>query len=277
VNPYFAVKELRSTQFERFRDEVRALERFSGERSHPHLVRLLMTFEQESTFYLVFPWADGNVVDLWQRKPLAPSSKRDTKWLLGQCVGLTQGLYKIHNHPSWKLFLERRNIDTSEDNFMGTHCDIKPENILWFEKEDKLVITDFGLTQIHSPGTVSDVPRAQMVGCSRTYRPPEVDLLTSWSQKYDLWCMGCLFLEMISCFLLDYQETRKTFSMLRLEEDKGSIKEDKFFNMFRKIGEPETPVARVKTSVKDVSFAWYDLPSLIQIADLSSGSHVCAD
>ena len=252
ANPYFAVKELRATKYERFRDEVKALERFTGERGHPHLIRLLMTFEHRDTFYLIFPWADGNVVDLWKEKTIGPSSKDDTMWLISQCVGIAKGLYKIHNHPSWKVHLETRGIDTTEEDFMGTHCDIKPENILWYAKENKLVITDFGLTQIHSPGNVSQVPREQMQGFSRTYRPPEYDLGTTWSQKYDIWSMGCLFLEMISWFLLNYTETRETFNSLRLAEDTANVPEDKFFNTSVKSDQPGIHVAQVKASVKKV-------------------------
>ncbi|RSL50760.1 hypothetical protein CEP53_008699 [Fusarium sp. AF-6] len=77
----------------------------------------------------------------------------------------------------------------------GRHGDIKPENILWFNDGTKggtLKITDFVLTKFHTWDIRS----------SRCYRPPEVELGDGLIRpSYDIWSMGCLYLEFLAWLL----------------------------------------------------------------------------
>lgn len=247
------MKEIRSQDYEEFRDEVRVLERFSGSnKGHRHLIRLLMAFKHGEKYYLLFRWADGNLVDLWKKHRLSPASLSDTRWLIQQSLGIAHGLRKIHCHSSW----DRTDFNGSayyNGKNRGRHGDIKPENILCFENDEDtkhdLVISDFGLTRFHSPDSVS---RATNAGCSQTYRAPEFDIGKKLSPKYDIWSLGCLYLEFLTWFLLGFQETRHNFVNSRHADDDRKdegFKMDKFFNVTRN----GHPGAIVKQSVQNVS------------------------
>ncbi|KAI0000238.1 hypothetical protein F4779DRAFT_150097 [Xylariaceae sp. FL0662B] len=241
-NPYFAVKEINSTDAKGYEDEVRVLERFSGsQKGHDHLIRLLMAFQHGKQYYLVFPLAQGNLVDLWSQAQRSPTSLQQSRWVIKQCLGMADGLKKIHRNFSW---FKNRNTDGNGlldvDKNRGRHGDIKPENILCFrnpgEDDSRLVISDFGLTRFHSANSVSNVPPDKVGGLSRTYRPPEFDMKSSISQAYDMWSLGCLYLEFISWFLLGYDETRDKFNQARIDDDISNPhnppnQEDKFFNL----------------------------------------------
>lgn len=82
-----------------FKKEVAALEQVMHE-GQPHLIRLLATFETKEKYCLIFPWADGNLMDfwqmnLWQKKP-TPECHRFGLWFGKQCTGLARGLLSIH-------------------------------------------------------------------------------------------------------------------------------------------------------------------------------------
>ncbi|KAI8623796.1 hypothetical protein F5Y19DRAFT_346491 [Xylariaceae sp. FL1651] len=254
----FAVKEIHSNDYEAYKEEVRVLERYSGtQKGHDHLIRLLMAFQHNSQYYLVFPLAVGNLKDIWQKTRKRPTLKRDVLWVLQQCLGVADGLWKIHKHESW--FAKGLAPSRDEDKNRGRHGDIKPQNILVFKTSEegqyRLVISDFGLTRFHSAQSISNVPPDKVGGLSRTYRAPEFDLNATISQAYDMWSLGCLYLELISWFLLGFEDGPKEFAYLRGEDDIPTpglppipnYTEDKFFNIIN-----NEPV--VKDSVRN----WFD-------------------
>ncbi|KAK7920092.1 kinase-like domain-containing protein [Apiospora marii] len=233
--PVFAVKSVFTKSYKQFAREVRVLQHFSGSSTgHIHLIRLLMAFTHGDNYFLLFPWASGNLIDLWKRDPLPIRSLAKVRWLIDQCSGLAAGLAKLHNNNSWRYYHDGKLSQ------LGRHGDIKPHNILWFDSfdepgrvhEDHLVVSDFGLSIFHSSAANTELTTANNVGRSPTYRPPEVDLGNGKvQQKYDIWSLGCLYLEFISWFLLGYEETRgngpNSFSEHRIKKDNAH--EDKFF------------------------------------------------
>ncbi|KAK8040029.1 hypothetical protein PG993_008440 [Apiospora rasikravindrae] len=242
AEPVFAVKSVFTTDFERYAKEVSVLQRFSGsQRGHPHLVRLLMAFKHGMRLHLLFPWASGNLFDLWQKYQNPKQSSETVRWLIDQCSGLAGGLAKVHHHDSWPLDHNGR------QDQLGRHGDIKPLNILWFEKfdgpthqqKDHLVIADFGLTIFHSSsGNTEPTAANRLKGCSRTYRPPEVDLGDGRIlQRYDVWSLACLYLEFLTWYLLGFKKTYNetpgsdpvTFADHRILGDETD--EDKFFTI----------------------------------------------
>lgn len=251
------MKEIKSQDYDEYRNEVSVLERFSGSnKGHSHLIRLLMAFKHGERYYLLFRWAEGNLVDLWKKHRLSPTSSSDTRWLIKQSLGMADGLRKIHCHSSWDQ--SGSNGTAHKDRkYRGRHGDIKPENILWFEKDGDtqhhLVISDFSLTRFHSPDSVSRVANRLVGGFSPTYSPPELDLQEELSQKYDIWSLGCLYLEFLTWFLLGYRETRFNFVNARQADDdrKDKVKMYKFFNVTQ--NNPSGAV--VKKSVTEVSLA----------------------
>ncbi|KAJ4328821.1 hypothetical protein N0V84_000608 [Fusarium piperis] len=218
-----------------------------------HLVPLQLTFKYGRDYYLVFPWADGNLKKFWREQTANPKDPAKVRWFMAQCSGITRGLRKLH-HLSTQLSQKSANINSVNavngteiilgGKEWGRHGDIKPENILWFEnykgEQDFLVISDFGLTQFNSAHSRSKVHQDQILGFSGTYRPPDLHLEDQpISQNYDIWSLGCVFLEFISWFLLGYEEAVDVFAGARLRDGtKGDVSEDTFFTFERDEKDP---------------------------------------
>ncbi|CAG9993937.1 unnamed protein product [Clonostachys byssicola] len=252
--PYYALKKFhrdRQSKKDDFYNERAALERFSGSQSgHIHLIPLLMSYETETTYYMVFPWARHNLEQFWEKVPNRPDSSKSLNWMIKQCHGLAKALQKVHTHESWNGLQNR-----------GRHGDIKPLNILCFSSQSqegdddaadptkyRLVIADFTLMRFHSPHSV-DQGTASKVGYSRTYQPPETRMggEEPVNQMYDVWTLGCVYLELITWHLLGSQAIYEKFNsangpqtqvlqgfqtLRRLEDNKQYVYvEDKFFNI----------------------------------------------
>ncbi|KAK3378013.1 kinase-like domain-containing protein [Podospora didyma] len=250
TNPSFALKTLYSKDREEFEKEVEVLERFSGKNAgHPHLIRLLLTYRHGKSFHMLFPCADGNLMQFWERAP--PAVRTDGKcaqWLITQCYGLVEGLGEIHG----KLVSGVDEVTGNEDEKnAGRHGDIKPENILWFEKteegDDHLVISDFGLARFHRLRSRS---KGEMAGFSPTYKAPEGEIPGPVSPRYDMWSLGCVLLEFLTWYMLGFEAVKITFSDNRIgDETHKVLREDKFYLLDRNDDKNAKPQGRLKPSV----------------------------
>lgn len=196
----FAVKEFGNPQD--FQDELEALKLFSGDRKgHEHLIKVLAAFSQCGRDFLIFPLAEGSLDKFWQQWDASPP--QNALWLIEQCHGLTEGLQHIHQYVSTDL--------SNDVTVLGRHGDIKPQNILWFQdssNKNRLVLSDFTLMRFHTKGSNQETTMDRISG-TKTYRAPEVEVKSHHhvSQGYDVWSLGCVFLEMISCYLVGYKAT----------------------------------------------------------------------
>ncbi|KAK2051809.1 kinase domain-containing protein [Colletotrichum caudatum] len=204
----FAVKEIHAADKELYRKELRALVKSCARvQKEKHLIKLLLTFQHGQRHYLVFEWADGNLQEFWAKKRVV-SAAASASWMLQQCRGIANAVKRIHGLATWQKEERSTASGTVEENKLvkdwGRHGDIKPSNILWFstygEDHDHLVVADLGLTRYHSLLTRSRVLRVD--GFTGTYRAPEIDLGDHISSKYDIWSVGCVFLEFCVWYLL---------------------------------------------------------------------------
>jgi hypothetical protein len=62
----FAIKQLYDNDRESFLREVRMLKKFSGARTHKHIVALLATYEQRDKFHFIFYRAGGDLFRYWR-------------------------------------------------------------------------------------------------------------------------------------------------------------------------------------------------------------------
>jgi serine/threonine protein kinase len=111
------------------------------------------------------------------------------------------------------------------------HGDIKPANILWFITKEGIVLklSDFGLTRFHRE--VSQFRMYDRLVGSRTYRAPECDLKQPISPMYDMWSLGCVFLEFLSWYMLGFEEGVDDFAVQRVKDDTTPhVRQDSFFN-----------------------------------------------
>ncbi|KAF4834615.1 Tyrosine-protein kinase Abl [Colletotrichum tropicale] len=254
TQPFFAIKKLLNKDRTEFEDEQYALKKFNQE-NHPHLTKLLATYYHHEHYYFVFPWADGNLREFWQRYG---TPKRDHSliiWLAEQSAGIASGL-KLIQHPPPNLELT---VQDARD--YGRHGDLKPENILWFRDPDAeesligsglLKIADFGLTRYHRHNSrYQKLNSGGGFKCSLTYKAPEVDVVDSVSEAYDIWTLGCLLLEFITWYLRGWQAV-DDFSARRASESQDpdhDIPLDTFFNVESKNG---VRGAGLKRAVKEL-------------------------
>ncbi|KAG7290344.1 hypothetical protein NEMBOFW57_000344 [Staphylotrichum longicolle] len=220
-NPSLAVKKLLASDREEFKNEVSILTRLNRDK-HPHLVKLLLTMEIQGSpgkgidFYLMFPLADSNLRQFWQHHFPHPPGMQATygRWVARQLAGLTQALCKLHDLNEREVQDDAASSRT--DPFYGIHGDIKPENLLWYKDWEGpsppspapqggrdplgvLQLADFGVSRLHHTATrsVADLRRA-----TKTYAAPEVEWgENSCSRSFDIWSLGCVFLEFI-CWLV---------------------------------------------------------------------------
>lgn len=261
-----------------FRLEVKALLKVKPRR---HLeVDLVTTFEHKDRYHLLFRWADGgNLDDLWTKQHPRPEvTHNGVCWLAQQCEGLAYGLEGIHNTKMVAEDVETvgptRNsrmstqapesgpgasadpMDDNDGKDYGRHGDIKPQNILWFKQDDNqfglgvLKLSDFGLTEFHRSLTTKVSPRNIRV--TPTYSAPERELDEKLSRPFDIWSLGCIFLEFVTWILLGV-EGLDLFNQNR-SEDGGSrdprIILDNFYRVIREEGHER---AEVKPTVLKVS------------------------
>ncbi|KAK6206902.1 protein kinase [Colletotrichum tabaci] len=247
AEPYFAIKKLLSVDKRAFNQELQALKTFNRQ-GHKHLTKLLATYEYHGYRFFLFPWADGNLREFWQRFDRPEPSLQLVKWVAEQFAGLASGLELIQHPP-------RDSMKVEDPKDYGRHGDLKPENVLWFRDSDQphnvpgdgnLKITDFGLTRFHRDITKSK-DNARGLGVSLTYKAPEVDVVDRVSQAYDLWTMGLLLLEFVTWYLKGWEGVDE-FSKNRSKDDVGNeFSMDTFYNLGTQNGRT---VAILKPSVK---------------------------
>lgn len=208
-DPHVAVKELTSvsnfdsTAFAGVaKNELGILEHFRRLRNL-HLITTIAYYSQLDHHYFVFPWAHGgNLRNFWEREPsLSPNSLDNIShqdwckylnWAFKQLAGIVAAIKELH-----------------DDEGVGgcRHGDLKPENILCFCKRlpspgeaptsVTLVVADAGLAKIHANATEKRFGPTETQRGTTRYSPPEADVRDKRSRRYDIWSLGCLFLEFL--------------------------------------------------------------------------------
>ncbi|KAI1468743.1 kinase-like protein [Daldinia caldariorum] len=230
-----------------FDQEVSALKRFC-QRNERYIVKLLATYEINGRYHLLFPAADGNLMNHWEEHP--EPERIPALWFAEESLGIAQALLKIHRYtytpPSGTVgtFLSPQQI---QDH--GIHGDIKPQNILWYKRlpghltEGTSPIVDssgLGYLQISDFGTVKfhrymSTKNNEILVRGNTYRAPESDLAgNQGSPAIDIWAFGCLYLDLITWYVRGGKSVCEDFPRAReADEPKQSIEgfsgEDKFY------------------------------------------------
>lgn len=255
VNDVFALKTFDETTPQtltenRFKRELNANRNAPR---HSRIVPILAAFKHRRRCHLLLPWAHGgSLVDVWRN--YSPShvvgtpengSKTTTwcseSWLFGECMGIADALAATHG----------LNNDAQPGSGCQIHADVKAENVLCFfasEGDDRpptLKLADFGEAIRVDEGAGVQV-KAGMVAHTKTYRPPEHAQLEMIGNgflgfNYDIWCLGCLYLDFITWFLDGWKGVR-SFSVTREEEGdddsiadaEGCVFEDTFFKRVKR-------------------------------------------
>lgn len=259
-NNVFALKTFEETflkelTIQRFTKELEA-NRFAP--PHDRIVPVLAAFQHRHKCHLLFSWADGgSLEDFWRNfspYPTEPSEGAESSakwgcesWLLQECVGIAEALAAIHGFGNKDRTGYTRQI----------HADLKPENILCFLSKDgehptmTVKLADLG-EAIRLDDESHVKAEKAMVPHTKTYRPPEYNPVDLKNLNYDVWCLGCLYLDFITWFL-DGWEAVETFGDSREDEgDDASIAtadgppviEDIFFKRVRETQIPTLSISR---------------------------------
>ncbi|GAW15514.1 hypothetical protein ANO14919_049260 [Xylariales sp. No.14919] len=261
---HFALKTFKKGPIseEYFRKELRANQQAPR---HDRIVPVLTAFKHRRRFHLILPYASGgNLEELWttysSRGALGGRAAPwySTQWLLSECLGIAESLAATHQ-PTITTDQGGQRNSTPQ-----VHADIKPRNILCFgtveggHQSYTLKLADFGFARkVNGDSTlqVGDVTH------TKTYRPPEYDVEDFIHLNYDVWCLGCVYLEFITWAVLGWSAV-ENFTNRRLgeydgactSEAKGEDYEDTFFKK----------VSRIPR--------WYDLSGLKFEADRNTKS-----
>lgn len=154
----------------------------------PHLITPIAAYQfyNEENGNFLFPWAEGgNMREFWSTEKERPH--KDPKmmtWILKQMCGLCHALSILHKK-------EYR------------HGDLKPENILLFHEggyKGTLRIADVGLARFHEAPTQKRRDLMQVTDThtgTMRYVSPEFFHAEQIPRVFDVWSLGCIFLEFL--------------------------------------------------------------------------------
>ncbi|KAH8590923.1 kinase-like domain-containing protein [Bisporella sp. PMI_857] len=266
--PLVAVKKLISADDEEFQKEVTILKILGSKRDpHPNLLKLLCTYRQEGKYHLLFRYANANLRKYWDDRPTIDFDSTNVLWSIRQMTGIANALQVIHNFrvtiplgiagagkgPGWKRVQKDAELSVQHgEDLYGRHGDIKPENILWFQTAEEgsdeggiLQIADFGLGRFHGRESRSKI-NPDTLARTGTYEPPECKLRRPVSRAYDIWSLGCLYLEYITWMLKGSAEI-ELFADHRGRLSTNGINDDCFYTI---INDPVVgPDAQVREGV----------------------------
>ncbi|KAI1170906.1 kinase-like protein [Nemania sp. FL0916] len=169
--------------------------------NHSHLIQHIATVQRGGIFYVIFPWAQGgSLSDFWKRDPGGLQIRKPTivLWCFQQMLGLVDAIRGLHG----------RNV---------RHGDLKPENVLHFkasadspagdDQYGTLVLADVGISRYHEEITERRKMATTTNATTPSYEAPEAEFNQEdpRSRKYDMWSVGCVFMEFLIWLLYGHQ------------------------------------------------------------------------
>jgi serine/threonine protein kinase len=273
----FAIKRLHSKKKKPFNNERKMLLAFAGS-PHLSLVNLCATYTWKGSYHFVFPWADMSLNEYWKEVSRPKSITKPVLWMLRQCRDIAFGLHCMHD-PSTPLRHKPADINRGDqnskssddsckkDSMFALHGDIKPDNILWYRSEDpygRLILADFGRSAFQDKESKSKITIPYN---STTYAAPECEFKKRISSlQYDIWGLGCVYLQFITWILKGCDGIQK-FAECREEEHfkhPKNITVDQFFSLRRK---EEREIAMLNPKVTRWISKLRTNPSSCQILD----------
>jgi len=181
-----------------------------------HLIKATAFYKQKTgdteDYCFVFPWAEhGNLRKFWKEKIPSIYDNNYMKWVFDQLEGLASAIHTLHH----------KNAQSCR------HGDLKPENVLCFNKRNSpnppnppnvkdhtscvFVISDVGLARIHDKSTHLRSRSKMATGETIAYAAPETEIFPerATSRRYDIWSLGCLYLEFVIWLLYGIEELER--------------------------------------------------------------------
>ena len=239
-NAIFAVKEFKDRPLRTGGDFNKELKILDELRIVPHqnIVTHLATWTQDGRYYMLFHFAECNMRQYMKRSRFGEPTKRKLRWLLEQFEALSIALRHIHNLSGAKTSSDTtKNLlaPTQQDvRKSGWHHDLKPENILLFKSPASrcgvFQVADFGSGKVQTYRSGSANTRSP--NGTLTYEPPEAAKEGATSRPYDMWSMGCVFLELLiwaTCGNSSVESFRSSREGRRFPDSQTDVIEDDGF------------------------------------------------
>lgn len=238
----FALKEFKDQPRSRGVEFSRELGMLTTLREHQneHIVTHLATWTHGDKYCMLFPYARCNLRQYTKRVPFKKLGQEADMWLFKQFCGLADAIRSIHILPAADDPTSAASLvaPTHEIRRSGWHHDLKAENILFFRsngyKYGTLRIADFGSAKVHVLRSGSANTRSP--NGTPTYEAPEASDEGATSRPYDIWSLGCVFLELLTwavCdsraveqFQLERRQRRHLYSPLNYQIDDGFWQSD---------------------------------------------------
>ena len=165
------------------------------------------TWTQDQKYYMLFPFAKCNLHEYMEQEQFGACTKSRILWFLRQFCNLADALRNIHNIT--EVLLPSTNLASPNQGLRKSawHHDLKPQNILFFTgtglKKGGFKIADFGSGKVHTLRSGS--AKTNSPNGTVTYEPPEAQLgEMATSRPYDIWSLGCVFLELLLWAILGF-------------------------------------------------------------------------
>lgn len=166
--------------------------------AHAHIVTHLAAWTRDERYYILFPLAQCNLREYMEQNKFA---ENNVFWLLDQFRGMAEAVKRIHDLSYTEAQTTSLTVNTSAPGERRTawHHDIKPENILYFKNSSSTCgmfrISDWGCGKVNTCHTRSYNTKS-LIG-TITYESPEYTYEGKISRPYDIWSLGCVFLEIL--------------------------------------------------------------------------------
>ncbi|MDA0184233.1 protein kinase [Solirubrobacter phytolaccae] len=218
-----------SDQLERFRREARAV----AQLSHPHVVGVIDTGEDENRPYIVFEYVEGETLkDRIRRLGRLPVDES-----LAYAIEIARALGSAHAHDI-------------------VHRDVKPQNVL-LDPEGSAKVTDFGIARsLRDDGLTAD---GRVLGTT-DYVSPEQALGHDVDGQSDIYSLGVVLFEMLTGDVPFGGENQIAVAMKHVREDLPDIQ------ALRPEVSATTAAVLDRMTDKDLAHRYPDVPALI--ADL---------
>ena len=218
-----------SDQLERFRREARAV----AQLSHPHVVGVIDTGEDDNRPYIVFEYVEGETLkDRIRRLGRLPVDES-----LAYAIEIARALGSAHAHAI-------------------VHRDVKPQNVL-LDPEGSAKVTDFGIARsLRDDGLTAD---GRVLGTT-DYVSPEQALGHDVDGQSDIYSLGVVLFEMLTGDVPFHGENQIAVAMKHVREDLPDIQ------ALRPEVSATTAAVLDRMTDKDLAHRYPDVPALV--ADL---------
>jgi serine/threonine protein kinase len=213
----FALKEFKNgCSFKDFERESKVLRKLV-EQSHKNITPHYASWSQAGHFFMLSPLASCDLKVYWTNNRPELNNSEFVLWELRQLWGLADGLRYIYNLDGW-------------------HHDLNGENVLVFEEGDggrpTLKIAGFGSAKMgarrSAPRDESSPTDSYSQGTS-AYEAPDYVIRGETSRPYDVWTLGCIFMDMLVWTIGSLPTELETFSHERRRLRGGMLGTDTMF------------------------------------------------